>query len=148
MRTTITFIYFVLLSGYTIAQNNIVNIDFEVDGMQSIYKNATVKFINDKDTISTGIEDKRLAIPTSVFKKRITVVFYIDKYVLKFDSIPVTLNSLSPKWTVGVDKKPFDKKKIRAVKSWKKVQIVYYLKNDDGRTFTVDGCKKSSVIMK
>lgn len=148
MKTLITFIYFVLLSGYTIAQNNIVNVDFEVDGTQLIYKNATVKFINDKDTISTNIEDKKLAIPASVFKKRITVIFYIDKYVLKFDSIPVTLNSLSPRWTVGVDKKPFDKKKFRTVKSWKKVQIVYYLNNDDGRTFTVDGYKKSKVIMK
>jgi hypothetical protein len=148
MKTLITFIYFVLLSGYTMAQNNIVNVDFEVDGTQSIYKNATVKFINDKDTISTSIEDNKLAIPASVFKKRTTVIFYIDKYVLKFDSIPVTLNSLSPKWTVGVDKKPFDKKKFRTVKSWKKVQIIYYLNNDDGRTFTVDGYKKSKVIMK
>lgn len=148
MKTLIAFIYFVLLSAYTMAQNNIVNVDFEVDGTQSIYKNATVKFINDKDTISTSIEDKKLAIPASVFKKRTTVIFYIDRYVLKFDSIPVTLNSLSPNWTVGVDKKPFDKKKFRTVKSWKKVQIVYYLKNDDGRTFTVDDCKKSKVIMK
>lgn len=148
MKTSLTIIFFVLLSGFTVAQSNIVNIDLEVDGKATIYKDAAVKFINEKDTISTNIEDKKLTIPASVFKKRVTVVFYIDKYVLKFDSIPVTLNSLSPKWTVGIDKKPFDKKKHWAVKSWKKVQIVYYLNNDDGRTFTVDGYKKSKVIMK
>lgn len=148
MKTLIVFIYFVLLSGHTMAQSNIVNVDFEVDGTPSIYKNAVVKFINGNDTISAKIEDNKLPIPASVFKKRTTVIFYIDKYVLKFDSIPVTLNNLSPKWTVGVDKKPFDKKKFRTVESWKKVQVIYYLNNDDGRTFTVDGHKKSKVIMR
>ena len=148
MKTLITFVYCVLISGYTIAQNNIVIVGFEVDGIPSIYKKATVKFINDKDTISTNIEDGKLTIPAPVFKKRVTVIFYIDNYFLKFDSIPVTLNNLSPKWTVGLDKKPFDKKRHWAVKSWKKVQIVYYLNNDHGRTFTVDGYKKSKVIIK
>jgi hypothetical protein len=148
MKTLLILILSVLLSSYTIAQSNIVNIDFEVDGKITVYKDAVVKFINDKDTISTNIEDGKLTIPAPVFKKRVTVIFYINSYYLKFDSIPVTLNSLSPKWTVGVDKKPFDKKKHWVVKSWKKVQIIYYLKNDDGRTFTVDGMKKSTVIMK
>lgn len=148
MKTLLSLILFVLLSSYTIAQSNIVNIDFEVDGKTIIYKDAVVKFINDKDTISTNIEDGKLTIPAPVFKKRGTVIFHINNYLLKFDSIPVTLNSLSPKWTVGVDKKPFDKKKHWVIKSWKKVQIVYYLNNDDGRTFTVDGYKKSKVIMR
>lgn len=147
MKTLIALIYSVLLSNYTMAQNSIVNIDFEVDGKQSVYKDATVRFIYNKDTITTNIENGKLTIPASVVKKRAIVVFYIDKYVLNFDSIPVTLNSLNPKWTVGVDKKPFDKGKHWTVKSWKKVQIIYYLKNEDGRTFTVDGCKKSKVIM-
>lgn len=147
MKTLIT-LCSIFLSSYTIAQNNVVNVDFEVDGKPSAYNNATVKFIKNKDTLSTNIEDGKLSIPASVFRKRVTVIFYIDKYFLKFDSIPVTLNSLSPKWTLGVDKKPFDKKKLWQIKSWKKVQIVYYLHNDDGRTFTVDGYKKSKVIMK
>jgi hypothetical protein len=148
MKISLIIIFSVLLSGYTVAQNNIVNIGFEVDGKTTVYKDAVVKFINDKDTISINIEDGKLTIPAPVFKKRVTVIFYIDHYFLKFDSIPVTLNSLSPKWTVGVDKKPFDKKKHWVVKSWKKVQIVYYLNNDDGRTFTVDSYKKSKVIMR
>ena len=148
MKTLIILIYSVLLSSYVIAQSSIVNINFEVDGKVTIYNNATVKFINDKDTISKNIEDGKLTIPASVFKKRVTVIFCIDNYYLKFDSIPVTLNSLSPKWTVGVDKKPFDKEKLWMIKSWRKVQIVYYLNNDDGRTFTVDNYKKSKVIMK
>lgn len=146
MKTLIILIYSVLLSGYVITQNNIVNVNFEVDGKQIAYKKAVVKFIDNKDTIGTNIADGQITIPATVFKKRVTVIFYIDNYLLKFDSIPVTVNNLSPKWTLGVDSKPFDKKKHWQIKSWKKVQIIYYLNNDDGRTFTVDHCKKSAVI--
>jgi hypothetical protein len=130
------------------AQDNVVNIDFEVDGKQSAYKNAIVKFIYNKDTINTDVKDGKLTIPETVFKKRAIVTFYIDNYVFVFDSIPVTLNSLNPRWTIGVDKKPFDKKKFWTVKSWKKVKIIYYLDNADGRMFTVDGYEKSKVIKK
>lgn len=148
MKTLFTILLFVSLGRYSVAQSQVVQVDFEVDGKPADYKNAIVRFASGIDTISTNIEDKRLSIPESVYKKRVTVIFSIDKYVLTFDSIPVTLNNLSPKWTVGVDKKPFDKKKLWMIKSWKKVKIVYYLNNDDGRMFTVDGCKKSDVIMK
>lgn len=147
MKIIITLI-FSLLSNSIIAQSNVVNVDFEVDGKQATYKSATVKFIHQGDTVNVSIKDGKLVIPDAVFKKRSIVTFYIDNYVLVFDSIPVTLNSLNPKWTVGVDKKPFDKKKFRTVKSWKKVQIIYYLDNADGRMFTVDGYKKSKVIRK
>ena len=146
MRKLITLIYSLLLGSYTMAQNNIVNIDFEVEGINSVYKNAVVKFISNKDTINTNIENGKLTIPKSVFRQRVTVIFLIDNYFLKFDSIPVTLNTLYPKWTIGVDIKPFDKKKFVTVKSWRKIEIIYYLKNTDGRTFTVDRCKKSTVI--
>lgn len=146
MKTLIILICSVLLSSYVIAQNNIVNVNFEVDGKPTDYKEAVVKFIDKQDTISINIEDGQLTIPITVLKKRVTAIFYIDNYLLKFDSIPVTLNTLSPKWTLGVDNKPFDKKKHWQIKSWKRVQIIYYLNNDDGRTFTVDRCKKSAVV--
>lgn len=148
MKTLITFVFFALLSDHVMAQNNIVNIDFEVDGKQSAFKNATVKFIYSKDTTSAKVEEGKVTIPTSVIKKRSTVIFYIDKYVLQFDSIPVTLNNLHPRWTLGVDEKPFDKKRLWAIKSWKNVEIVYYLNPNDGRTFTVDNYKRSKVIRK
>jgi len=128
------------------AQNNVVNINFEVDGKPMVYKNAVVEFFHNKDTIKVNVEEGKLVIPESVFRKKVTAVFSVDKYFLLFDSIPITLNTYSPKWTLGVDKKPFDKKKHWAVKSWKKVQIIYYLHNDDGRTFTVWRYKKSAVI--
>ena len=148
MKTLVSLICSVLLSSYTIAQDHIVNIDFEVDGKPSVYKNATVLFFYNKDTIRTSIDGGKLIIPESVLRKKATVVFYINKYLLRFDSIPVSLNTYSPKWTIGVDKKPFDKKKLWEIKSWEKVQIVYYLHNDNGRTFTVDYYKKSEVIRK
>ena len=140
--------YSVLISSRAVAQSNIVNIIFEVDGKQSTYKNAIVRFIYNKDTINSTVENGKLTIPESVFRKRAIVTFFVDNYVLVFDSIPVTLNNLNPKWAIGVDKKPFDKKKFWTVKIWKKVQIIYYLDNADGRMFTVDGYKKSKVIMK
>lgn len=148
MKTLITLISFTLLSSHIIAQDNVVNIDFEVDGKQSSYKNATVKFIYDKDTTSAKVEGGKLTIPSSVMKKRSTVIFCIGKYVLQFDSIPVALNNLHPRWTLGVDEKPFDKKKLWMIKSWKNVEIVYYLNPNDGRTFTVDNYKRSKVIRK
>jgi hypothetical protein len=148
MKALTVFIYFVFVSSYVMAQNNVVNINFEVDGKPTVYKNAVVEFFYSKDTIRVNVEEGKLVIPEPVFRRKVTAVFSVDKYFLRFDSIPITLNSYSPKWTLGVDKKPFDKKKLRAVKSWKKVQIVYYLHNDDGRTFTVDGMKKSKVIIK
>jgi hypothetical protein len=148
MRILITLIYSVLLGSHVMAQDSVVNIDFEVDGKQSAYKNAIVRFIYNKDTINANVKDGKLTIPEMVLKKRLIVTFYIDNYVLIFDSIPVTLNNLNPKWIVGVDKKPFDKKKFWTVKSWKKVKIIYYLDNADGRMFTVDCYKKSKVIMK
>lgn len=148
MKILITLIFSVLLSNYIIAQSNVVTVDFEVDGKKATYTSATVKFIYQNDTVNTSIKDGKLVIPDAMFKKRSIVTFYIDNYVLAFDSIPVTLNSLNPKWIVGVDKKPFDKRKFWTVKSWKKVQIVYYLDNADGRMFTVDGYKKSKVIRK
>ena len=137
-----------MLSSHVMAQNNIVNINFEVEGKQEAYKNATVEFIYNNDTISTNIEEGKLSIPVAVIKKNATVFFYIDKYILKFISIPITWNDLNPKWTIGIDTSPFDKEKFWTVKSWKKVKIVYYLKNEDGRMFTVDDCKKSQVIGK
>lgn len=148
MKTLITLIFSILLSNYTIAQANIVSLDFEVDGKQTAYKNATVKFIYRNDTVNTNIKDGKLVIPDMMFKRQAIVIFYIDNYRLSFDSIPVVTNTLYPKWTVGVDKKPFDKKKFWEIKSWKKVQVVYYLNPNDGRSFTVDNCKKSKVITK
>lgn len=148
MRTIITLIFSALLSSYTIAQSNVINIDFEVDGKATIYKDGIVKFVTDKNTIDVSIEGTKLSIPDTFFRKNVTVIFYIDKYVLRFDSIPVSVNNLYPRWIIGVDRKPFDKKKFRTVKSWRKVQIIYYLENNYGRMFTVDGCKKSKVIMK
>lgn len=148
MKPLITLICFGLLCSYTIAQSNIVNVEFEVDGESLTYKNAIVKFIYDNDTTNATIEDRKLTIPQSVVQLKATIIFYIDNYVLRFNSIPITWNILNPKWTVGVDSRPFDKKKFWTVKSWKKVQIIYYLINEDGRTFTVDNCKKSKVIMK
>ena len=146
MKTLITLICSVTLSSYTMAQNNIVNISFEVEDKQQDYKNATAEFIYDNDTLSLKIEDGKLTIPAAVVKKKATAIFYIDRYVLKFSSIPITLNDLNPKWTVGVDTLPFNKEKFWTVKSWKKVEIIYYFKNEDGRMFTVDNCEKSKVI--
>jgi len=148
MRILITLICSVIVGSYAKAQDNFVNIDFEVDGKQSAYEKAIVKFIYNKDTINTEVKEGKLTIPGTVFNKRAFVIFYIDNNVFVFDSIPVTLNSLNPKWTIGIDKKPFDKKKYRTVKSWRKVKIIYYLDNADGRMFTVYGYKKSKVIMK
>lgn len=148
MKLLITFICFVLLSGYAISQSRIVNVDFEVDGKRIAYYNAKVKFIYNHDTLTAKIDDSTVIIPALVFRKNATVIFNIDKYILQFDSIPVSVNDLYPRWTIGVDKKPFDKKKFTTVKSWKKVQIVYYLVNNYGRMYTVWRYKKSSVIMK
>lgn len=120
--------------------------NFELDGKPRFYKNAFVEFLYDKDTIRVDIKDGKLPIPDRVFRQKAATIFYIDKYVLNFDTIPVTLNMLSPRWVIGVDKKPFGKEKFTTVKSWKKVQIIYYLKNDDGRMFTVDGMKRLQVI--
>ncbi|MBS1918621.1 MAG: hypothetical protein JST17_00040 [Bacteroidetes bacterium] len=148
MKTLITLISFVMLSSCAMAQNNNISISFEVEGKQQDYKNATAEFIYNNDTLSSKIENGKLTIPATVVKKKATVIFYIDKYVLKFSSIPVTWNDLNPKWAVGVDTPPFDKEKFWTIKSWKKVEIVYYLKNEDGRMFTVDNCRKSKVITK
>lgn len=147
MKTLILLIYYIFLSSFSFAQSSMVNVDFEVDGKQLIYKEASVKFIDSRDTVSVNIENGQLLIPASILNRRVTVVFCINKYLLHFDSIPVTLNALSPKWTLGVDKKPFNKEKFLGIKSWKKVQIIYYLKNDDGRTFTVDSGRKSKIIL-
>ena len=147
MRTAIIFIYSVFLSGYSFAQNNTINVDFEVNGKRIAYKNATVKFIYIHDTLTANIDDSTVIIPALVFKKNATVIFNIDKYVLQFDSIPVSVNNLYPRWTVGIDKKPFDKKKFTTVKSWKKVRVVYYLQNNYGRMYTVWRYKKSSVLI-
>jgi hypothetical protein len=148
MKKIIALIFIVVSSKYGIAQNSFVNFDFEVDGEKRPYTNAVVKFIQNSDTLIVNVKDAKLLIPSSVVKERVTAIFYIDKYVLKFDSIPITLNNMSPKWTIGVDEKPFDKKKLWMVKSWRKVQIVYYLHNADGRIFTVDNYKISRVISK
>ena len=145
MRKIPIFILSVLLSINTKAQN-IVTIYFEEDGIKKNYEIASAKFINSTDTINAEILNGKLMLPESVFKKKRTVIFSIDNFWLKFDSIPITLNSQSPIWTIGIDNKPFDKKKFWQVRSWKKIQIVYYFKNDEGRTFIVEGCKKSVVI--
>src|SRR5436190_23915092 len=111
MKVLIILISSVLLRNYAIAQNSIVNVDFEVDGKQSSYKNGTVRFIYRSDTVNANIEEGKLIIPDAMFKKQAVVTFNIDNYVLIFDSIPITLNLLYPKWILGVDNKPFDKKK-------------------------------------
>jgi hypothetical protein len=147
MKRPLIIIAFLIFSGNSIAQSNTVNILFDVDGIQLPYNNAFVEFVYNNDTTKVNIEEGKMLIPNQIFRKNVVVIFHIDKYVLNFDSIPVTLNNLSPKWTIGVDNKPFDKKYHVAVKSRKKVQIIYYLKNDDGRTFTVDGMKKSKIIL-
>ena len=134
-----------MASRFAIAQSNVVNFNFEIDDKETTYSEATVRFISNGDTISVAIKDKKIDIPASLLLKRVTVVFNINKYVLKFDSIPIALNKLSPNWTIGIDRKPFNKKKHPAIKSWKKVNIVYYLNNDDGRTFTVDNCRKKDI---
>jgi hypothetical protein len=141
-------LYAALLSSNVIAQKNDVNIDFKVEGIKLSYEKASVRFITNKDTTEVSIEDGKLSIPSAILKKRVTVIFLVDNYWLRFDSIPITVNLRSPKWTIGVDEKPFDKKKLWMIKSWKKIQIVYYLYNDDGRMFTVDSYKKSFVIRK
>jgi hypothetical protein len=146
MKIVIIFIFLLFVSGCLIAQNNLVNINFDIDGKSTVYKNAFVDFVFNKDTIRVNVDGLKLKIPEYVFRKKVTIIFSVDKFFLRFDSIPITLNTYSPQWTIGIDKKPFDKKKHWQVKSWKKVQIVYYLHNDDGRTFTVWLHKKSSVI--
>ncbi len=148
MRILITLLYCVLIDNYAAGQDSIVNIKFEIDSKPIVYKDALVKFINNNDTISRSIEEGILHIPASVFRKRVTVFFYIDRYFLRFDSIPITINSLSPNWTLGIDKKPFNPATSSTGRSWKKIKIVYYLKNDDGRILIVDRAKKSVVIRK
>lgn len=146
MRILITLVCLVLFNSYSTGQTNIVNVNFEIDGRPFSYKNAFVEFLYNKDTVRVDIKDDKLPIPDQVFRQKVVTIFYFDKYVLNFDTIPVTLNMSSPRWVIGLDKKPFNKEKYAAVKSWKKVQIIYYLKNDDGRMFTVDGMKRSQVI--
>lgn len=148
MRTILTLIFSAMLSINSIAQDNVIDIDFKVDRNAIIYKEGIVEFISDKDTTDVSIKGTKLSIPDSFIRKNVTIIFYIDKYILRFDSIPVSVNNLYPRWTLGVDRKPFDKKKFRTVKSWRKVQIIYYLENNYGKMFTVDGCKKSKVVRK
>jgi hypothetical protein len=145
MKSLITFIYFALLSSYAISQNKIVNVDLEVDGKRVSYNNASVKFIYDHDTLTAKI-DSAVNIPALVFRKNATVIFNFNKYILQFDSIPVSVNDLHPRWIIGIDSKPFDKKKFWQIKSWKKVQVVYYLDNNYGRMYTVWRYRKSDVI--
>ena len=144
----IALIYFTTLSSIAMAQSTAVKIDFEIDGKQTVYKSGLVKFIYDKDTISSHIENGEISIPESMLRKRAVVIFCIDRYRLIFDSIPVVVNNLFPHWTIGIDKKPFNKKKFGAIKSWKGVKIVYYFNPNDGRIISVDGYKKSQVIIK
>ena len=73
MKALIVFIYFVFASSYGIAQNNVVNIIFEVDGKATVYKNAVAEFMYNKDTIRVNVEEGKLAIPESVFKKKVVV---------------------------------------------------------------------------
>jgi hypothetical protein len=147
MKPLIAFVWFLLLCAYTSsAQDDTVSVYFEIDGAQATYKSGKTQFIYNSDTITIDIHSSKLFIPATVVKQKTTVIFYIDNYILKFDSIPVTWNKLNPQWTLGIATKPFDKKIFWMVKSWKNVQVVYYLKNEDGRIFTVDDCKKSKVI--
>lgn len=149
MKTLIASVWLLLVCAYaSSAQDNAVSVNLEFDGNLSAYKSGKTQFVYNGDTVSADIESGKLLIPPNVVKQKATVIFYIDNYVLKFGSIPVTWNTLNPQWTLGIDTKPFDKKKLWMVKSWKNVQVVYYLKNEDGRIFTVDDCKKSKVITK
>lgn len=135
-----------LASSSAFGQTSNINLKFEVDGHEEEYNNCKMSIIRNADTISVIADKNKLALPSGLLKSRATVIFYINRYVLKFDSIPITINNLSPQWTVGIDNKPFDKKKHPVVKSWKKVKILYYLHNDDGRTFTVDNYKKKNIL--
>ena len=75
MRKLIALLCFAFLNNYAIAQNNIVNINFEVDGKSTANKNAIAKFIYNKDTINASIEEGKLTIPATVIKQKATVNF-------------------------------------------------------------------------
>jgi hypothetical protein len=72
----------------------------------------------------------------------------INKYALKFESIPISINDLYPKWNIGIDKKPFDEKNLWAIKNPRKTKVHYYLKNNYGKLFTVDLPKESAILRK
>lgn len=132
----------IFLNSQVIAQDNIINIQFEVDGKPLNYQVSTVKFIYNNDTLTLRIEKGNLNIPPLLLKKNATIIFYIDNYILQFDSIPITFNKLYPYWSIGLDEKPFEDKNLWMIKHPKKVKVFYYFKDNYGRIFSVFCYKK------
>lgn len=141
-------ICFLLISNYSVAQTDTVYINFSIDGKPLEYKNAVADFFSNNDTVRISIKNGRLDIPQNFIKKKATVVFYINQFALRFEEIPISINNLYPKWNIGIDKKPFDKKRLWAIKNPKKTKIHYYLKNNYGKLFTVDLRKESLILRK
>lgn len=137
MRTTILICCLQLLPFFkVVAQDNLVRLNFFVDGEEvKLNSNYKVSFITDLDTINAATKGDSLIIPSEIRKADLT--FSYGKYTLDFKDLNIVINEFNRSWIIGVDNKPFNKKKYHSIKHWSKVYLVYYLENNKGSRMLV-----------
>jgi hypothetical protein len=118
-----------------------VNIRFVVDGnLMELKGDFKMGFIKQKDTIFGVIEEDKFLLPDGVKDgDKLSLFFLNSKYSLLFKSFTIVINAENPLWEIGVDEKPFDRKKHWSIKKWRKVKLVYYIQDSNGGRLTI--CK-------
>ena len=134
----------ILFCFYTLqcfAQNNGVNIKLIIDGNPIQLKDDfKMGFVKERDTSFGVIEGSKFLFPNGIKEgDKLTLLFLNSKYSLFFKSFTVVINGENPVWEIGVDEKPFDKKKHWSIKKWRKVKLVYYVEDSNGGRLTI--CK-------
>jgi len=121
-------------------QKDHIAVVFDADGkIEDVGEELQVYFISNNDTLFAKTKDGNFSVPDDLRNSKATVIFNLREYHLTFESILVTWNTEMPKWTIGVDVKPFDMEKfpfIKKVVKWKKIKVVYYLQNGTGTQIT------------
>lgn len=138
-------LFFILLSFsfiQTFAQKRIVSIRFFVDENPLHLKDDfKIGFINQKDTAFGVVFGDTLFLPDAVKDgDKFTLLFVNSKYSLQFKDFTIVFNPENFVWEIGVDEKPFDRKIFWTIKKWRRVKLVYYIKDGNGGRLTI--CKK------
>lgn len=144
MKKTTLCLFLTIVISKIYAQSPQIMLELNVEGQNTkIRDGLSVKILSEKDTIVLTTSEQGFYIPDSLCKKRKTISLKINEFELIFDNIPLTWNSLLPKWEISIDFRPFLKENKWLIRKQKKrVKWFYSLSNGTGSLLTVHKFKK------
>lgn len=119
-------------------QEGKIRLKLVVDGQeQPIGDSAQVSFESSYYNRKVDIRNGVFLPPKTDTTHFASVTFYVNDYILSFDSIAVASRAQEQNWVLGIDNKPFEKAHLKSVRGRRRrTYIIYYLSDGFG-TITV-----------